>query len=205
VGGVVLLLILSLAGTVVFAASGAAAAVSKRLDLFGVMVLGAVTALGGGLIRDVLSGRVPPMALLDWRYPAAAIATAATIFWAHAQVFRLRRTMLVLDAAGLGLFTVVGTVAGLDAGVPWWGSCALGMITGVGGGVIRDVLTNEIPVVLDREIYAVASLAGAAVVAAADFAKMLTVLPMVGAAALVFALRLISLYRNWSAPKPKPG
>jgi uncharacterized membrane protein YeiH len=188
---------------VVFAASGAAAAVAKRLDLFGVVVVGVLTALGGGVTRDVVIGHIPPLALADWRYPTAAAVTAAIIFWVHGAVFRLRRTMLTLDAAGLALFSVVGTTAAVDAGVPWLGSCVVGMITGVGGGVLRDVITNEIPVVLQREIYAVASMVGAVVVVAASRFGIEPLWPSVVGAVLVFGLRMISVYRNWSAPTPK--
>lgn len=194
---------LNLAGTIVFAASGAAAAVAKRLDLFGVVVVGVVTALGGGVFRDVVIGRIPPLAFTDWRYPTAAAVTAAVIFWVHAQVFRLRRTMLTLDAAGLALFTVVGTTAALEAGVPWLGSCVIGTITGVGGGVLRDVLTAQIPAVLQREIYAVASMAGATVIVLANYFSLGTIWTSLAAAALVFGLRLLSSWRNWSAPVPK--
>ncbi|MGH8877874.1 MAG: trimeric intracellular cation channel family protein, partial [Stackebrandtia sp.] len=170
----VLYLWLNLAGTIVFAASGAAAAVGRRLDLFGVVVVGVVTALGGGVFRDVVIDRTPPLAFADWRYPTAAAVTAAAIFWMHAHVFRLRRTMLTLDAAGLALITDVGTTAALEAGVPWLGSGVIGVITGVGGGVIRDVLTAQIPAVLQREIYAVASLAGAAVIVIAAYFSLHT-------------------------------
>lgn len=198
-----LLLILSLAGTVVFAASGAAAAVARRLDLFGVIVVGTVTALGGGLTRDVLIGEVPPLALTDWRYAAAAAVTAAVIFWTHGRVFRLRRTMLTLDAAGLALFTVVGTTTGSHAGLPWPGAVVVGVITGVGGGVLRDVLTGQIPIVLQREIYAVAAAAGAVVVVLCPALAVPEPVGMIGAALLVFVVRLLSSYRNWNAPVPK--
>ena len=104
-----LLLGLNLAGIVVFAASGAVAAVAKQLDLFGVAVVGVVTALGGGALRDVAINEAPPIAFTDWRYPVTAATTAVVVFWIHGRVSRLRRTMLTLDAAGLALFTVVGT------------------------------------------------------------------------------------------------
>jgi uncharacterized membrane protein YeiH len=202
-GEELLLLVLGLAGTTVFAASGAAAAVAKRLDLFGVIVVGEVTALGGGVLRDVAINAGPPLAFTDWRYPTVAAITSAAIFWIHARVFKLRRTMLVLDAAGLALFTVVGTTAGLEAGFPAVGACVIGMITAIGGGVVRDVITNEIPVVLCREIYAVASLLGAIVVTVGAYLDLRAVWPSLVAAVLVFGLRLLSLQRNWSAPTPK--
>lgn len=202
-GEELLLLGLNLAGTAVFAASGAVAAVSKRLDLFGVAVVGVVTALGGGVLRDVAINEAPPIAFTDWRYPVAAAATAVLVFWFHGRLSRLRRTMLTLDAAGLALFTVVGTETALNAGIPQVGACMIGMITAIGGGVVRDLLTAQIPVVLLREIYAVASLAGTVVITVCAHFELPTPVYSLGAAILVFGLRLVSLYRNWSAPTPR--
>lgn len=202
-GEALLLLGLNLAGIMVFAASGAVAAVSKKLDLFGVVVVGVVTALGGGALRDIAINEAPPIAFTDWRYPVTAAATAVVVFWLHGRVSRLRRTMLTLDAAGLGLFTVVGTEAALNADIPEVGACMIGMITAIGGGVIRDLLTAQIPVVLLREIYAVASLAGTVVITVCHHFELPALWYSLGAAGLVFGLRLISLQRNWSAPTPK--
>ncbi|WP_018352875.1 trimeric intracellular cation channel family protein [Longispora albida] len=194
------LLLLDLIGVAVFAASGASAGVAKRLDLFGVAMIGMVAALGGGMIRDLVINQVPPLAFADWRYVAVAVAVSISMFWLHPAVRRLRRTVLVLDAAGLGLFTVTGTLKALDAGVPAVGAILLGTITGIGGGLLRDVLTGEIPVVLRREVYALASLVGAAAVAVIEWqlpkAPVLTVL----AAVLVFALRLGFLKSSWQVP-----
>lgn len=199
------MLVLDLIGVAVFAASGASAAVAKRLDLFGVVFIGMVTALGGGVVRDVVIGSVPPLAFTDWEYVTTAAVTSLAMFWLHPQVDRLRRTMLVLDAAGLGLFSVVGALKGVDNGVPMVGAILVGMITGIGGGVLRDVLTKEIPVVLHREIYASASLLGAAVIVASTHFGLAKQVPMTVAIALVFGLRLLSLYRRWSAPTPRVG
>ncbi|GIG70560.1 trimeric intracellular cation channel family protein [Phytomonospora endophytica] len=199
------MLVLDLIGVAVFAASGASAAVAKRLDLFGVVFIGMVTALGGGVVRDVVIGAVPPLAFTDWEYVTTAAVTSLAMFWLHPQVDRLRRTMLVLDAAGLGLFSVVGALKGVDHGVPMVGAILVGMITGIGGGVLRDVLTKEIPVVLHREIYASASLLGAAVIVASTHFGLAKQVPMTIAIVLVFGLRLLSLYRRWSAPTPRVG
>jgi uncharacterized membrane protein YeiH len=153
-----------LIGVAVFAASGASAAIGKRLDLFGVGFVGFAAALGGGILRDLVIGAVPPLAFADWRYALTAIAASVAVFWLHPQLSRLRRTVLVLDAAGLGLFTVTGTLKALDAGVPAVGACLVGMLTAIGGGLVRDLLTGEIPVVLHRDIYAVVALGGAILV-----------------------------------------
>ncbi|MDI5940231.1 TRIC cation channel family protein, partial [Micromonospora sp. DH15] len=194
------LLLADLTGVAVFAASGASAAVAKRLDLFGVVFVGFVAALGGGILRDLVIDEVPPLAFADWRYAATAALTAAATFWLHPRLARLRTTVLVLDAAGLGLFTVTGTLKALDAGVPAVGACLLGMLTAIGGGLGRDLLTGEIPVVLRREIYAVAALAGAVAVALLDAFGRADAAGLTAAAVFVFALRLVSLRRRWSAP-----
>lgn len=193
------LLFADLVGVAVFAASAASAAVVKRLDLFGVCFVGFVAALGGGIVRDLVVDQVPPLAFDDWRYAVVAALTAVAVFFFHPQVARLRRVVLVLDAAGLALFTVTGTLIALRAGVPPVGACLLGMITAIGGGVARDLLLGEIPVVLRREIYAVASLAGAVAVATLYRASLVGA-PMIGAGALVFAVRLVALRRRWNAP-----
>jgi uncharacterized membrane protein YeiH len=196
------LLLADLTGVAVFAASGASAAVAKRLDLFGVVFVGFVAALGGGIFRDLAIDEVPPLAFADWRYATTAAVTAAAVFWLHPQLARLRTTVLVLDAAGLGLFTVTGTLKALDAGVPAVGACVIGMVTAIGGGLGRDLLTAEIPVVLRREIYAVAALVGAILVALLDGLGHANALWLIAAAVLVFLIRLVSLRRRWSAPIP---
>ncbi|MEV0426305.1 trimeric intracellular cation channel family protein [Micromonospora sp. NPDC049836] len=194
------LLFADLTGVAVFAASGASAAVAKRLDLFGVIFVGVVAALGGGIFRDLVIDEVPPLAFADWRYAATAAITAAAVFRLHPQLVRLRTTVLVLDAAGLALFTVTGTLKALDAHVPTVGACMIGMLTAIGGGLGRDLLTGEIPVVLRREIYALAALAGSIVVALLVQYGRATSVPLSAAAAFVFLLRLVSLRRRWSAP-----
>ncbi|GAA4562058.1 TRIC cation channel family protein [Micromonospora coerulea] len=199
------LLFADLTGVAVFAASGASAAVAKRLDLFGVVFVGVVAALGGGIFRDLVIDEVPPLAFADWRYAVTAAVTAAAVFRFHPQLARLRTTVLVLDAAGLALFTVTGTLKALDVHVPAVGACMIGMLTAIGGGLGRDLLTGEIPVVLRREIYAVAALAGSIVVALLSTYGHATTAPLTAAAIFVFALRLISLRRRWSAPVPGRG
>ncbi|MFE9691209.1 trimeric intracellular cation channel family protein [Micromonospora sp. NPDC005806] len=194
------LLLADLTGVAVFAASGASAAVAKRLDLFGVVFVGVVAALGGGIFRDLAIDEVPPLAFADWRYAVTAAVTATAVFWLHPQLARLRTTVLVLDAAGLGLFTVTGTLKALDAHVPAVGACMIGMLTAIGGGLGRDLLTGEIPVVLRREIYAVAALAGSILVALLSAYGHAHAVGLTVAAIFVFGLRVLSLRRRWSAP-----
>jgi uncharacterized membrane protein YeiH len=193
-----------LIGVAVFAASGASAAIAKRLDLFGVAFVGFVAALGGGIVRDLVIGAVPPLAFADSRYALTAVSASIAMFWLHPRLSRLRRTVLVLDAAGLGLFTVTGTVKALDAGVPDVGACLIGMLTAIGGGLARDLLTGEIPVVLQRDIYAVVALGGAILVTLMRELGLGGAFPAVIAATLVTGLRLVALYRRWSAPVAVP-
>ncbi len=198
------LLAADLIGVAVFAASGASAAVVKRLDLFGVAFVGFVAALGGGILRDLVIGAVPPLAFADWRYAVAAVVASLAMFWLHPQLSRLRRTVLVLDAAGLGLFTVTGTLKALVAGVPPVGACLIGMLTGIGGGVARDLLTGEVPVVLRRDIYAVVALGGAITVAVLEWLRLAGPVPLAASAVAMTVVRLIALRRRWSAPIAVP-
>lgn len=199
------LLAADLIGVAVFAASGATAAVAKRLDLFGVVFVGFVAALGGGIARDLLIGAVPPLALADWRYAVTAAVASLALFWLHPQWGRLRRTALVLDAAGLGLFTATGALKALDAHLPAVGACIVAMITAIGGGLLRDLLTGEIPVVLQREIYAVAALFGAFAVVGLTHVGLARPMLIVVSAVLVFAVRIVAMRRRWSAPTPRPS
>lgn len=196
-------IILDLLGTAVFALSGASAAIGKKLDLFGVCVLGLVAATGGGALRDVLLGATPPVVLADWRYLVAPVATAILVFYFHPHLAKLRRLVLVSDAVGLGMFVVAGTTKALDLGLEAPGACVVGMITGIGGGLLRDMLLGDIPVVLQREIYALAALAGAIVVAVASPFALHSVAVTVAGIAVVTGLRVIALRRQWSAPTPR--
>jgi uncharacterized membrane protein YeiH len=197
------LVILDLVGVFVFALSGGLAAVRARLDIFGVLVLATVTAIGGGVLRDTLIGSTPPAALRDWWFLAVPAAAGIVVFRWHPHVERARWMVLVLDAAGLGLFTVTGTRLALQTHLGIAGACAIGLITGIGGGVIRDVLLREIPLVLRREIYAVAALAGAVIVCVGDRVHAPAVAAECVAVAVVFVIRLIAVRRHWSAPRAR--
>ncbi|WP_127506667.1 trimeric intracellular cation channel family protein [Actinoplanes solisilvae] len=198
------LLAADLIGVAVFAASGASAGIAKRLDLFGVAFVGFVAALGGGILRDLVIGSVPPLAFADWRYAVTAVAAALLVFWLHPQLTRWRRPVLLLDASGLGLFTVTGTIKALDAGVPPVGACLIGMLTAIGGGLARDLLTGEIPVVLQRDFYALAALSGAILVTILRETGIADPLSMGVSALLITGVRLVALYRRWSAPVAAP-
>ncbi|HEY0806439.1 MAG TPA: trimeric intracellular cation channel family protein [Pseudonocardiaceae bacterium] len=199
-----LLNVLQLIGVGVFAASGALAAVRSRLDVFGVAVVGVTTALGGGVIRDVVLGVHPPVALRDWPFLAVAAGMSLVVFWGHQRIVRLRRAMLLADAVGLGLFVTSGTATALALGVPRYDAWLVGMTVGIGGGVMRDLLLRQIPLVLRREIYALAALAGGVLVVLGDWLRLPAGPVAVVGSVLVVAIRVIALWRRWNAPTP-PG
>lgn len=200
-----LLLALDLIGTFVFALSGAASGVKSRLDAFGVGVLAFVAGNAGGVTRDLLIGAVPPAAIDDWRYVAVSLVAGAVTFIWYPNVKRLQRIVLLFDAAGLGLFAVAGTQKALSVGINPFVSALLGMLTGIGGGVVRDLLVNEIPVVLRTDLYALAALAGAAVVVAGHLAHLPPAGTTIAGAILCFGLRLVAIRRGWNLPARLPA
>lgn len=191
-------------GSFAFAISGATAGVRRGLDLFGVLVLAFAAASAGGIVRDALLGATPPAALLDWRYPALAAVAGLLTFYRYETIERLRNPVQLTDAVGLGLFAVIGAGKALDHGVGPVGSVLLGVLTGVGGGIVRDVLVMQIPGVLQRELYAVAALLGALVVVCGR-ALDLPPSPVAGAGALAcIALRVLAIRRGWQLPVARP-
>jgi uncharacterized membrane protein YeiH len=199
-----LLLVLNLAGTFVFGLSGGLAGVQKRLDMFGVVVLAVVVGLTGGITRDLLIG-VPPATIRDWRYLAAAGGAGLITFLAHQTLSELERPILILDAAGLALFCVTGASTALDHRVGAVEAIVLGAITGIGGGVLRDVLLGEIPVVLRTGLYAIPALIGAAiVVVAAKSGTHNLAFPLLGAA-VCFLVRLAGLHFDLDVPEAPSG
>ena len=198
-----LLLVLDIVGIAVFATSGALVGVEKKLDLFGVVFLAVGTALGGGFLRDALLGATPVAALTDWRYISTPLLVGLVVFFIHPAVAKFARVLLLVDAAGLGLFAVAGARKAIDFGVGPVGACGVGMLTAIGGGIIRDVLVREIPTVLHREIYATAALVASVLVVVGDRIDIDDVVVSVVAIAVGFSLRVISRWRKWSAPTPK--
>lgn len=198
-----LLLVLDIVGIAVFATSGALVGVEKKLDLFGVVFLAVGTALGGGFMRDALLGATPAAALTDWRYISTPLLVGLVVFFIHPAVAKFARVLLLVDAAGLGLFAVAGARKAIDFGVGPVGACGVGMLTAIGGGIIRDVLVREIPTVLHREIYATAALVASVLVVVGDRIDIDDVVVSVVAIAVGFSLRVISRWRKWSAPTPK--
>ncbi|GAA2099961.1 trimeric intracellular cation channel family protein [Nocardioides furvisabuli] len=197
------LVVLDLVGIFAFAVAGALVAVRKNLDLFAALVLGGVTGLGGGFIRDVLIGATPPAALADWRYLLVPVAAGLLTFVFHPTVGRLERVVTLFDAFGLALFCVTGALKAVDYGLDPLPAALMGMLTGIGGGMLRDVLSGSVPVIFEGVLYATPALAGATVAVLLDR----TDVPLLVVAAAGFTTclgwRLLALVRGWRAPLPK--
>ena len=195
-----LLQAIDMIGTFVFALSGAVAGVRRGLDLFGVLVVAFVAAVFGGITRDVLIGAVPPDAFLHPHYMVLAASAGLITFRWYPLIARFTYPVRLFDAVGLALFAVTGTEKALVHGLDGLAAALLGMVTAIGGGVARDILLAEVPVVLRSDIYAVAALAGALIVVAGDrFALPEAPVAVLGAA-LCFTLRMLALYRGWQLP-----
>jgi uncharacterized membrane protein YeiH len=197
------LIAFDLVGIFFFAVAGALVAVRRNLDVFAALVLGGVTGLGGGFIRDVLIGATPPAALADWRYLIVPVAAGLLTFAFHPVVGRLERVVTLFDAVGLALFCVTGALKAVEFGLSPIPAALMGMVTGIGGGMMRDVLAGTVPVIFEGVLYATPALAGAGVAVLLDR----TALPLVVVAGAGFATclswRLLALVRGWSAPLPR--
>jgi uncharacterized membrane protein YeiH len=191
---------LDLAGTFVFAFSGAVAGFRRELDLFGVVVLSFVAANTGGITRDILIGAVPPAAINDWHYLGVSLVAGIITFCFPAAVMRRWNPVLLFDAAGLALFAVSGAHKALEFGLNPVMATLLGMVTGIGGGMARDILLAEIPTVLRADLYAVAALVGAAVVVIANMLQLPAGPAALTGAALCFVLRVIAIWKGWHLP-----
>jgi uncharacterized membrane protein YeiH len=196
---------MDLAATFVFAISGATRGVRRRLDLFGVLVVAWVAAVAGGIARDLLIGAVPPAAIANWRYLAVTVAAGLLGFFASGLIGRLRTPVLLFDAAGLCLFAVTGTEKALAYGLNPLMAAMLGMVTCIGGGVARDLLTLQVPTVLRSELYAVAALAGAGTIALGHWLGLPAAPTALVGAGLCLFLRLMSIYRGWRLPVAVTG
>ncbi|NML32515.1 trimeric intracellular cation channel family protein [Paraburkholderia antibiotica] len=192
--------ILDLIGTFVFAISGAVAARQRRLDLFGIVVIAFMVACGGGIVRDVCIGAIPPAGLSNWRYLATALAASAVTILAYPQVRRLRQPVLFFDAIGLGLFAVSGAQKALTYGHNAELAILLGVVSAVGGGVMRDVVLSRVPAILEREIYASAALFGAAVQVGFSYAGWTDWWTPWFATLACVLVRLASLRYGWRLP-----
>ncbi|MFI1280605.1 MULTISPECIES: trimeric intracellular cation channel family protein [unclassified Streptomyces] len=191
---------LDLAGIFVFATAGALLAVRKNFDVFGIAVLALVTALGGGLFRDLVIGAVPT-AFAELSFFVTPLVASAIVYFLHPEVQRINRAINVFDAAGLALFCVTGTTKAYEFGLGLTASAALGVATAVGGGVLRDVLVNEVPSLLrDREMYAVPAMVGASMVALFIGFDALNAVTTGLAIVTTFVLRILAMRYHWRAP-----
>ena len=198
-----LLLVLDLVGTFVFALDGALTALrTARLDIVGVVTLATITALGGGIIRDLIIGAVPPATFSDWRYLAVATVGGLIAFALARRLERLSLPISLLDAAGLSLFAVTGASKALDYGLGAGQAVILGALTAVGGGTLRDVLIRRIPAVLHSGLYAIPALIGATITVAATRAGVYGLVAAVAAATACFLVRLLGIVFNLNAPRP---
>ena len=198
-----LVLTLDLCGTAAFAVSGAMAGIRQRLDIFGVLVLSFAASSFGGIGRDVLIGATPPAALVDWRYLAVALATGVVSFFWYRAIEKLSQPVRLLDALGLAFFAVSGTQKALAFGLSPVMAALLGMLTGIGGGMVRDVLLAEVPVVLRSDLYAVAALAGATAVAVGSVLHVAPIITTLTGGLICFGLRVMALRRGWHLPVAK--
>lgn len=193
--------VLDLVGTFVFAISGAISGVKHRIDLFGVLVLSFVAATAGGITRDMLIGAIPPASIQDWRYITLSLVAGFVTFYWYPVIARMKSPVQFFDALGLGLFAVVGAGKAIAFHLGPGAAVLMGVLTGIGGGMARDILVAEIPVVFTAELYAVAALAGAAVVVIGDtvFPGSAAVAATIGGIVCV-ALRLLAIWRGWKLP-----
>lgn len=193
--------ILDLVGTAAFAASGAWVGVRKHMDMFGVLVLGSVTAVGGGTLRDLLLGDIPPFSMKDETYIYIAIAVSLVVFANRNRFKAFEKPLLYFDAIGLGTFVVIGTTKALDFQLGFLGSVLMGVMTGTAGGIIRDVLANQVPLILRREIYASACIAGGTLQVVLESSGVTRSAAAMLSAVTVIAVRLLAIHYDWSLPK----
>ena len=195
-----ILLVLDLVGTFVFAISGATVGVRHRLDLFGVLVLSFAAAVSGGIVRDVLIGATPPAALVGWHYLGTSCLAGLITFYRCEAIEKLRHPVQHFDALGLALFAATGASKALAFGLGPVSATLLGMLSGIGGGMMRDILVARTPIVLRSDLYAVAALAGASVIVIGDRLGMPQMHTLVVSVALCFGLRYLAIRHGWALP-----
>lgn len=195
-----LLSFMDLGGTFVFAISGAMLGVQRRLDIFGVLVLSFAASSAGGILRDILIGAVPPGAISDWRYLATSVAAGLIIFLWYTPMSRLHTAIMMFDAAGLALFAVAGAEKALAHGLDPLMAALLGMVTGAGGGVARDILVARVPAILQSDIYAVAALLGAGLAVTGTHLGLPLAPTMIVSALACFGVRVAAIHFGWRLP-----
>ncbi len=199
------LVTLDLLGAFAFAVSGASAGIEKRLDIFGVLVLATVAATFGGIVRDLLIGAVPPAAIARVHYLVVSLAAGTAAFIWYPAIKKLQSPVLIFDAIGLSFFVVTGTQKALAFGINPVMAAILGMLTGIGGGVMRDLLVAQVPAVLRTDFYALAALAGACVIVMGDALGFSPEASALAGGALCLGLRLMAMRYRWRLPTGRPG
>lgn len=195
-------ILVDMLGTFAFATSGAAAAAQRRLDWFGILAVAYLTACGGGIVRDLCLGTVPPVGISEWRYVACSGLASIVTVGASAWIGRLKRPVAFFDSLGLGFFAVVGAHHALTHGAGVTAAIALGTVGAVGGGVMRDVLLNRVPIILEREIYALAALVAAVIEVIAEIHQISSGLTQGAAIGACLVIRLLALRYSWTLPVP---
>lgn len=196
-----ILYFLDLLGTVAFAASGALTGVRKQMDLLGVVMLGIVTATGGGVLRDVLMNDLPPFCFKNETYFYLAVGTSLAVFIAPSRIEQRRKVLLMLDALGLGTFAVIGTSKALAYELGFVGAVIMGVMTATFGGLVRDVLCNEIPMILQREIYASACIIGCTALYVCNKAGVAQSIALTMSALIIIAIRGAAILNGWQLPR----
>jgi uncharacterized membrane protein YeiH len=197
----VLLQILNLVGIVAFAASGALVGVRKQLDIFGICVVGATTGIGGGILRDLLLGVHPPDSLSKWPNITASVATSLVVFFAHPVLDRIWSAVVLFDALGMGLFAAGGATVALQHGSGALGGVLIGATAAIGGGVIRDMLVNEVPLLLHRDLYALPALLGALLVVVCESVDLPQGISLIAGTVAATGLRCLALWQRWQLPR----
>jgi uncharacterized membrane protein YeiH len=193
---------LFVSGVFVFGLSGGLAGARKNFDVFGVTVLAGIVGLAGGALRDTFLG-IPAMAVFDWRMVLAVVAAGCVAFVAHGPLLRLHYPIQILDAIGLALFSVVGTDISLLNHATPLAAILLGMATGIGGGVVRDLVLNEVPQVLHSGLYAIPSLMGASLIAIGNELKLLSLWWCVMAGVVCLGVRLVGIIYDVNLPRAR--
>ena len=186
-------------GTFAFAISGIRLASEKNFDLFGAFIVGMATACGGGTVRDIILGQ-SPFWMTQWIYLVVTGVALVVYMPFHKFIHRISRTMFTFDTIGLALFTVVGFQKTLDAGFSFWAANIMGMMTGAAGGVIRDILINEVPLIFRRDIYALACAAGGLVYTNAIIFGIPTITAQIACALVVIIIRICAVHYHWQLP-----
>jgi uncharacterized membrane protein YeiH len=195
-----LLFVADMAGTLLFGLEGALAGIRGNLDLIGVMVLAFATALGGGIIRDLLIGDIPPASLRDWRYAALAFGGGTIAFFLYNVVQGIPANLMMV----LALFAIAGTEKALEHKMSGFIAVLMGTITGVGGGAVRDVLLAQVPRVLRAEVYATAAIVGSVGMVSCRKLKVSPTVSAILGGAVCFLLRVVSVWRHWNLPTGLP-